>query len=260
MEDCYQRNRYLSIDKRQTLANQLAIPEQCVSDYFKNLRSRKKHEERMKCLLKGLEGGDKQLDTTDSGAERSFENGLNNQLPSCSKHLSPVTASTSAGDSILRVHLPSSSRQCGRRYNVTPAVMPSTFQVPRVKNVCETDIVASKIAALTQSQKSSNKQSQSGNPQMPGTFKTSADIHEQGTVIPISGHRIVQQGLKHDTKHLVSPSSPSGVDTVETFTLDSLIDGSMMLPGGTPETESLDIGQQIYVVHVNTHMETRVQN
>ena len=253
MEDFYNRNKYLSIEKRQMLANQLAIPEQCVSDYFKNLRSRKKHEERMKCLLKGLECGDKQLDKIDCEAESSSENGLDNQLPSCSRTL-PVVTSASARESPLPVQPPSLIRQCGRRYNVAPAMTVSTFQSLPAKNVSETDLVASKIAALTQCQKSPHKAPASENGQV--TTKTSADVYQVRMIpsIPL-GHQTVQENSRHETNCLQSQTSSSGTEAVETFSFDSLIDGSMM----SPEAAVLEDGQQLYVVHVN-HLETSVHH
>lgn len=267
MEDYYHRNKYLSIDKRQTLANQLAIPEQCVSDYFKNLRSRKKHEDRMKCLLKGLEYNEKQPDNSDSGDESNLENDASNQLLSCSRYVPVVTTESVvhvATSPRLHVQPPSIIRSCGRRYNVAPAMITSTYQAPPNRKVSETDLVVSKIAALTQSQKSSHKQPAAGNVQPSG--KTNADSQQNAMMTPMiaSGHHAGRESPRLQTRCQLLPQNPSSSsDIVETFSLDSLLDStcsSVMLHGGTPETEGLEVGQQIYVVHVNNHAETSVRN
>ena len=255
MEDFYHRNKYLSVEKRQTLASQLAIPEQCVSDYFKNLRSRKKHEEHMKCLLKGLENGDKELDQEDSGdAEDSLEDDVNKELPSCSRKL-PVT---SVGENTPQLQPPNLIKQCGRRYNVTPAV--TTPPAPHAKNVSETDLVASKIAALTQSHKSSHKEP--GNE--PVSPKTGADVYQQVTAVvpmtvPVDG--TLHKGSRHERDYLFSQALSSGGDAEERFSLDSLFNGSTTeLQDGTAETEALEVGSQIYVVHLNNHVGASVRN
>ena len=272
MEDYYNRNKYLSIEKRQTLANELAIPEQCVSDYFKNLRSRKKHEERMKCLLKGLESGDKQLDKIDSEpTESSFENGVNHQLPSCSRSIPAVTMSLPVtGESSIQVKPSSLIRHCGRRYNVTPAVTMASFQAQRqpAKSASEPDLVASKIAALTQNQRTTVTHKQPVAEEVKLAAKTSGHhgcvtfVRQEVTPSPTSTprHYAAQEDVRHDRNYLLSQESASGVDAVETLTFDSLIDGSMMLQGGTPDSEALEVGQHIYVVHLNNHMETSVRN
>ena len=260
MEDYYHRNKYLSIEKRQNLANQLAIPEQCVSDYFKNLRSRKKHEERMKCLLKGLEYDEKQPNKNDSEEEDCLENGAGNQHPSCSQNIPVVTtASAVATPTQLQVQPSSLIRSCGRRFNVSPAVMTSTFQVKPDRKVSETDLVASKIAALTQSQKSSHKQPTLANIQV--AMKTNGDSQQQVGASPsfVSG----RESPRLATSCLVASTPSSGPEVVDTFSLEGLIDSacsSVMLQGGTPETEGLEVGQQIYVVHLNNHAETSVPN
>ncbi|PFX26734.1 Cleavage stimulation factor subunit 1 [Stylophora pistillata] len=167
MEDHYLRSKYLSLEKRQTLAIQLPIPEQCVSDYFKNLRSKKKHEERMKCLLKGLEHGQKQPDQGDSGDEDedSVENGSSENPGLCLPENSAVLTSSAAGEASPQSHGHAQSlsliHSCGRRFNVSPSVSASspTFPTSSERKVSETDLVASKIAALRQSQKSLNKES-----------------------------------------------------------------------------------------------------
>ena len=256
MEDYYHRNKYLSIDKRQNLANQLAIPEQCVNDYFKNLRSRKKHEERMKCLLKGLEYNEKQPDKNDSEDEDYLENGAGNQRLSCSENSSVATTTSAVGTS-TQLHVQSSSliRSCGRRFNVSPGVMTSTFQVKPDRKVSETDLVASKIAALTQSQKSPLKQPALVNMQV--AMKTSVDSQQQVAATPS-----FVSGRESPSGCLVASTPSSGPEIVDTFSLEGLIDSacsSVMLQGGTPETEGLEVGQQIYVVHLN-HSETSVPN
>lgn len=258
MEDYYHRNKYLSIEKRQNLANQLAIPEQCVSDYFKNLRSRKKHEERMKCLLKGLEYSEKQPPDNDSEEEVCVENGAGNQQLSCSQNNS-VVASASAVETSTQLHVQPSSliRSCGRRFNVSPGVMTSTFQVKPDKKVSETDLVASKIAALTQSQKSPHKQPTN----MQVAPQASADNQQQ--VAATSSFVSGRESPRLATSCLVASTSSSGPEVVDTFSLEGLIDSacsSVMLQGGTPETEGLEVGQQIYVVHLNNHNETSVPN
>jgi len=260
MEDYYHRNKYLSIEKRQNLANQLAIPEQCVSDYFKNLRSRKKHEERMKCLLKGLEYNEKQPDKNSSEDEECLENGAGNQHLPCSQNISDVATVSAVGTS-TQLHVQPSSliRSCGRRFNVSPAVMSSTFQVNPEKKVSETDLVASKIAALAQRQKSSHKQPTLANMQV--TMKTSADSQQQVGATPsfVSG----RESPRLATSCLVPSTPSSGPEVVDSFTLEGLIDSacsSVMLQGGTPETEGLEVGQQIYVVHLNNHAGTSVSN
>ena len=268
MEDYYNRNKYLSIEKRQTLANELAIPEQCVSDYFKNLRSRKKHEERMKCLLKGLESGDKELDKMDSEpAESSFENGVNHQLPSYSRSIPVVTMSLPVtGESSIQVKPATLMRHCGRRYNVTPAVTMASFQTQRqpAKSASEPDLVASKIAALTQNQRATVTHKQPVAEEVKLAAKTSGHYDRvtfvRQEVTPSPRHYAAQEDIRHDRNYLLSQESASGVDAVETLTFDSLIDGSMMLQGGTPDSEALEVGQHIYVVHLNNHMETSVQN
>lgn len=264
MEDYYHRNRYLSIEKRQNLANQLAIPEQCVSDYFKNLRSRKKHEERMKCLLKGLEYGEKLPDKNDSEDEDGLENGASNQVLSCSRNI-PVGTTASAVETspMLHVQPPSLIRSCGRRFNVSPPVMTSTFQPPPDRKVSETDLVASKIAALTQSQKSPHKQPAPVNTQV--SARSNMDCQRQAMMPPMtsSSQHAGQESPRLPTSCLLPPTSSSGTDVVEAFSLEGLIDSacsSVMLQGGTPETEGLEVGQQIYVVHVNNHAETSVRN
>lgn len=261
MEDYYHRNKYLSIDKRQNLANQLAIPEQCVSDYFKNLRSRKKHEERMKCLLKGLEYNEKQPDKNGSGDEECFENGAGNQHLPCSKNISDSTTASAVGTSTQLHVQPPLIRSCGRRFNVSPAVMTPTFQVKPDKKVSETDLVASKIAALAQSQKSSHKQPTCTLANMQVAMKTSTDSQQQvgGTPSFVSG----RESSRLATSCLVASTPSSGPEIVDTFSLEGLIDSacsSVMLQGGTPETEGLEVGQQIYVVHLNNHVETSVSN
>jgi len=260
MEDYYHRNKYLSIEKRQNLANQLAIPEQCVNDYFKNLRSRKKHEERMKCLLKGLDYNEKQPDKNDSEDEEYLENGAGKQHLPCSQNISVVTTASAVGIS-TQLHVQPSSliRSCGRRFNVSPAVMTSTFQVKPDRKVSETDLVASKIASLTQSQKSSHKQPTLANMQV--AMKTSADGQQQLAATPsfVSG----RESPRLATRCLVTSTPSSVPEVVDTFSLEGLIDSacsSVMLQGGTPETEGLEVGQQIYVVHLNNHAETSVPN
>ena len=260
MEDYYHRNKYLSIEKRQNLANQLAIPEQCVSDYFKNLRSRKKHEERMKGLLKGLEYNEKQPHKNDSEEEDCVENGDGNQLLSCSQNISVVTTASAVGTS-TQLHVQPSSliRSCGRRFNVSPGVMTSTFQVQPDRKVSETDLVASKIAALTQSQKSLPKQPTSINMQV--ATQTSVDSQQQAaeTSSFVSGRKSPRLA----TSCLVASMPSSVPEVVDTFALEGLIDSacsSVMLQGGTPETEGLEVGQQIYVVHLNNHAATGVPN
>lgn len=259
MEDYYNHNKYLSIEKRQTLANQLAIPEQCVSDYFKNLRSRKKHEERMKFLLKGLENGDRQLLERDSEAESSFEKSMNNELPCCSRSL-PAEATANPEESPVSMKPPRLIQQCGRRYNVAPAVLMPSFKTASAKDVCENDIVASKIAALTKSQKSIHKQPVSDEVK----FLSNASKHLPQETTPLTGcvrgHHAVQVDLKQEGNYNLSQESSSSVDTVETLSFDSLIDGSMILHPGTADTETLEVGEEIYVVHLNNHMETPVQN
>ena len=261
MEDYYHRNKYLSIEKRQNLANQLAIPEQCVSDYFKNLRSRKKHEERMKCLLKGLEYSEKQPHNNDSEEEEDcVENGAGNQQLSCSQNISVVASASAVGTSTQSHVQPSSLiRSCGRRFNVSPGVMTSTFQVKPDRKVSETDLVASKIAALTQSQKSPQKQSTLVN--MQAATQTSADSQQQ--VAATSSFVSGQESPRLATSCLVASTPSSVPEVVDTFSLEGLIDSacsSVMLQGGTPETEGLEVGQQIYVVHLNNHTETSVSN
>lgn len=260
MEDYYHRNKYLSIEKRQNLANQLAIPEQCVSDYFKNLRSRKKHEERMKCLLKGLEYNEKQPDKIDSEDEDSLENGAGNQRLSCSQNI-PVATTASAVGTSPQLHVQPSRliRSCGRRFNVSPAVTTSTFQATPDRKVPETDLVVSKIAALTQSQKSSHKQPKLVNMQV--STKTNVDSQQQVTVTPTTASGWGSPRLP--TSSLLPSTPSSGPDVVDSFSLEGLIDSacsSVMLQGGTPETEGLEVGQQIYVVHLNNHADTSVPN
>lgn len=269
MEDYYHRNRYLSIEKRQNLANQLAIPEQCVSDYFKNLRSRKKHEERMKCLLKGLENGEKQPDESDSEDEDGLKNGARNQLPSFSQNIPVATTSSAVATSPPRlIQPPSVIRSCGRRFNVSPPVVTSTFQASlniqnHHRNTSETDLVASKIAALTQSQRSPHKQPASGSMQV--SAQTNVDTQQRATMTPMSSssHQRGGESPRLSTSCLLPKTSSSGPEAVETFSLEGLIDSacsSVILQGGTPETEGLEVGQQIYVVHLNNHAETSVQN
>lgn len=266
MEDYYHRNKYLSIDKRQNLANQLAIPEQCVSDYFKNLRSRKKHEERMKCLLKGLEYNEKQPDKNDSDDEDGLENGASNQVPSCSQNIPVATTSSAVETSPIphvHVQLPSVMRSCGRRFNVSPPMMTSTFQPPPDRRVSETDLVASKIAALTQSQKSPHKQPALVNVQISAQSNMDSQQQVVMTTTTSSSHHRGRESPRLPTSCLLPPAPSAGTDVVETFSLEGLIDSacsSVMLQGGTPETEGLEVGQQIYVVHVNNHAETSVRN
>ena len=274
MEDYYNRNKYLSIDKRQTLANELAIPEQCVSDYFKNLRSRKKHEERMKCLLKGLESGDKQqlLDKIDSEpAESSFENGVNNHPPPCSRSIPVVPISLPvSGETSIQVKSSSLIRQCGRRYNVTPAVTMASFQTQQqpAKSASEPDLVASKIAALTQNQRSTVTHKHPVSEEAKLEAKTSSHhdcttfVRQEMMPSPMSTprHYAAQEDVRHERNCLLSQESASGVDAVETLTFDSLIDGSMMLHGETSDSEALEVGHQIYVVHLNNHIETSIRN
>ena len=271
MEDYYHRSKYLSIEKRQTLANQLAIPEQCVSDYFKNLRSRKKHEERMKCLLKGLEHGEKLPDKLDSGDEDededSVENGTSEHLVLYSQS-SPVVSTASATEAspqphVHHVQLPRLIQSSGRRFNVSPAVLSPTFQVASERKVCETDLVASKIAALTQSQKSSHKQSGYENAQLSPTKSTCSQQQISGTHTSSSVHRGGRESPVLSTSCPPSRTPTSSAGEVATFSLESLIDSScstVVLQGGTPETEGLEVGQQIYVVHVNNPVVTSVRN
>lgn len=260
MEDYYHRNKYLSIEKRQNLANQLAIPEQCVSDYFKNLRSRKKHEERMKCLLKGLEYNEKEPNRNNFEDEDDLENGAGNQRLSRSQNISVATTASTVG-ATTQLHIQPSSliRSCGRRFNVSPGVMTSTFKVKPDKKVSETDLVASKIAALTQSQKSSHKQPTLVNMQV--ATKATGDSQQQVEATPsfVTG----QESPRLATSCLVASTPSSGTEVVDTFSLEGLIDSacsSVMLQGGTPETEGLEVGQQIYVVHLNNHTEASVPN
>lgn len=272
MEDHYHRSKYLSLEKRQTLANQLAIPEQCVSDYFKNLRSKKKHEERMKCLLKGLEHGEKQPDQEDSGDEDedSVENGSSENPGLCLPDNSAVPTSSAAGEASPQSHghaqSPSLIHSCGRRFNVSPPVSASspTFPTSSERKVSETDLVASKIAALTQSQKSLNKQSGVRNCLSPAVRSKDSELQVSRTSTSSSVHRAVRESSALSSSYLSSSQTPvSSSEEVETFSLESLIDGtcsSVMLQGGTPETEGLEVGQQIYVVHVNNPVVTSVQN
>ena len=247
MEDYYHCNKYLSTNNRQCLANQLAIPEQCISDYFKNLRSRKKHEERMKNLLQDLENGHKQLDQVDSDtAEGSLEDEMDDELPSCSQNLS---AAVIREEPPPQARPPSQIKHSGRRYNVAP------FQEPPAKNVSETDLVASKIAALTQCQKSPHKG--------PGTVQVLArrdsDAHQRVTALDHFPSR--EDSRREACNCPPSQPSSSGADAEERFSLDSLFNGSMMeLQGGTPERETLEVGQQIYVVHLNNHVQTSIQD
>ncbi|XP_068700332.1 homeobox protein cut-like 1 isoform X1 [Montipora foliosa] len=255
MEDYYTYNRYLSMDKRQTLANQLAIPEQCVSDFFKNLRSRKKHEDRMKYLLKGLSNDFKQIEQGDSEADSNgLEKSANNQPPCCSGIQSEPEANSgkSAGKP------PALIRQCGRRPNIAPAVFAGASPA---KEVPETDLVVSKIASLTQGQKLTQKQTRPEEVEYSDTASGDDECHEVTTMhTGTPGHQSTQEGLGHERNGVLSRESSSGVETVQTFSFDSLIDGSMMLHEGTPEHEALDVGRQIYVVHLNNHLETIVRN
>lgn len=271
MEDYYHRSKYLSLEKRQTLANQLAIPEQCVSDYFKNLRSKKKHEERMKCLLKGLEHGEKQLDQTDSGDEDedSMENDTSEHQGLCSLNNSAEQTSSASVEASPQPHGPAQSpsliQSCGRRFNISPPVSASSqaFQASSERKVSETDLVASKIAALTQGQKSSNRQSGLRNTQSPSARSKDSELQVSRTPTSRSAHRASRESTVPSTRCLSSQTPVSSSEEVETFSLDSLIDGacsSVMLQGGTPETDGLEVGQQIYVVHVNNPAVTSVQN
>lgn len=249
MEDYYHRDKYLSTDKRQCLANQLAIPEQCISDYFKNLRSRKKHEERMKNLLQDLENGRKQLDQVDSdAAEGSLEDEIGDQLPSCSQNLS---ASAIREEPSPQARPKSQIKQSGRRYNVAP------FQDPPAtcKIVSETDLVASKIAALTQSQKSPHKDPET----VQVLARRDSDAHQRVTVLD---HFPSREDSRREASDCPPPRlSSSGVDAEERFSLDSLFNGSVMEPrSGTTERETLEAGQQIYVVHLNNHVQASIQN
>ena len=271
MEDYYHRSKYLSLEKRQTLANQLAIPEQCVSDYFKNLRSKKKHEERMKCLLKGLEHGEKQPDQTDSGDEDedSMENDTSEHQGLCSRNNSAEQTSSASVEAAPQPHGPAQSpsliQSCGRRFNISPPVSASSqvFQASSERKVSETDLVASKIAALTQGQKSSNRQSGLRNTQSPSARSKDSELQVSRTPTSRSAHRASRESTVPSTRCLSSQTPVSSSEEVATFSLDSLIDGacsSVMLQGGTPETDGLEVGQQIYVVHVNNPAVTSVQN
>lgn len=252
MEDYYNNHKYLSMEKRQMLANQLAIPEQCVSDYFKNLRSRKKHEDNMTYFLPDTGNGDKHLEQRDSKTEIG-----KNHLPSCSGiSMGPIIAHS--GKSTLQS--PSMIPQCGRRPNITPRVF-SEMEDPSAKGAPEIDLVESKIAALTQCQKGTPKQQQQQEVKCLDTASRMDVCREASTIPPSTPcHPSAQEDLASGRNGVLSRQSSTGVDTVQTFSFDTLIDGSMMLHEGSSESEALDVGRQIYVVHLNNHMETIVQN
>ena len=253
MEDYYNNHKYLSMEKRQILANQLAIPEQCVSDYFKNLRSRKKHEDNMTYLLQDG-NDDRHLEQGDSETESA-----KNHLPSCSGiSMEPTVHS---GKSTL--HLPSMIPQCGRRTNIAPRVF-SEVEGPLAKGAPEIDLVESKIAALTQCQKGTQKQQQQQQQEVKCLDTASrTDVCPEVSKIPPSTtcQPSGQEDLAGGRNGVLSRESSTGADTVQTFSFDTLIDGSMMLHEGSSENEeALDVGRQIYVVHLNNQMETIVQN
>ncbi|KAK2551246.1 Cleavage stimulation factor subunit 1 [Acropora cervicornis] len=249
MEDYYNNHKYLSMEKRQILANQLAIPEQCVSDYFKNLRSRKKHEDNMTYLLQEVGNDDKHLEQGDSETESA-----KNHLPSCSGiSMEPTVHS---GKSTL--HLPSMIPQCGRRTNIAPRVF-SEVEGPLAKGAPEIDLVESKIASLTQCQKGTPKQQQQQEVKCLDTASRT-DVCPEVSKIPPSTtcQPSAQEDLAGGRNGVLSRESSTGADTVQTFSFDTLIDGSMMLHEGSSENEeALDVGRQIYSTN-NTHKGNKV--
>ena len=82
-------NKYLTAERREALASQLRIPEQSVSDFFKNLRSRRKYEERMQGILSSC--------GSDSGADEESEEVMTPARPdngACGSEVSPRKAVT----------------------------------------------------------------------------------------------------------------------------------------------------------------------
>ena len=257
MEECYSRNRYLTTEKRQMLAKSLAIPEQCVSDFFKNLRSRKKHEARMKFLLKDLEYSNQQYENVALQGSNGFGGVSKPQVLSCSSqgrsdlHISVAPTPCKSESLSQSGVMDSLERHCA----ATSKASSFTSHGSLGNDIRKIDIVASKIAALSQSQQMQHKQPTRSITETSSSCKTSGSDCQRITTHMTASHFAAQ-----DTGRLVS--SPS---SVETFSFESLpvIDsscGSVVLQGGTPGTEGLEVGQQIYVVHVNNTVDSSISD
>ena len=132
MSDCH----YITPAKRQELAHHLSIPEQCVNDYFKNLRSRNKNSERsMPLPMTKMEEPEEQecgsADTPSVRDQSSLSKTPLAPLPLC--HSTPAHQAP-----------------------------PIFRQRPPTPKSPEQDLVASKIASLGKRQSEPSKQTSAG--------------------------------------------------------------------------------------------------